>query len=151
MSFLSSLFGVGKASEVPAKDWAVASISASDGSSGIFRHLIAKPVSWQSLSEEISISWKYEGVMPDSQASKRMMELEEALKPLLDAEESRLTFVLTLNGIREWCFYAKDYDAFMRKLNVCLKGKALFPVKIEHSHDAAWKYWQSFMDKIVKK
>jgi hypothetical protein len=152
MSLLSSiLFGAPKSG--PANDkWIIAKVTAPDGTTGVFRYVQAKPEGWKTvpLSEEVSISWKYEGALPDEATSKRMNELEDALEALSVSKTSHLVLVMTVGGLREWCFYTRDYDAFMKTLNVKLSGKATFPISIEHSHDSEWKYWHSFVDKVEK-
>ncbi len=154
MSFLSALlFGACKPDPAAKDKWTVAKVATSDGSTGIFRYVQAKPEGWKSLplSEEVSISWKYEGVLPDDPTNKRMNELEDALESLSASKDSYLALVMTIGGLREWCFYTRDYDAFMKTLNVKLTGKADFPISIDHSHDPEWKYWHSFVDKLEKK
>ena len=120
---------------------------------GVFRYIKEKPEGWKSvpLSEEVSLSWKYEGVLPDDAASKRMGELEDALESLFSSKDSCLALVMTVGGLREWCYYTSDYGAFMKTLNEKLSGKPAFPISIDHSHDAEWKYWHSFVDKLEKK
>jgi hypothetical protein len=149
MSFLTSLFG-----GAPKKDtWAVAKISSPDGRAGLFRYREALPERGEPprLSEEISISWKFEGAMPDSVTNKAMVEFEDALAPLGSGGGTYLMFVSTVGGRREWCYYANDYAAFMAQFNSCLRGKPRFPLVIEHTHDPEWKYWHSFADVIEKK
>lgn len=58
---------------------------------------------------------------------------------------------MTGGGSREWCYYCHDYAEFMSRLNTCLSGKPRFPVSIEHSPDAEWKYWQTLMGRLQKK
>jgi hypothetical protein len=44
-------------------------------------------------------------------------------------------------GSREWCYYTKDRDEFMRRLNASLAGLQKYPLKIEFYDDPAWKVW----------
>jgi len=151
MSFLSSLFGGEQKKEpTPSEGWAIAKVTTSDGGVGVFRYREAKPQHWQSapLSEEVSITWLYEGSLPDKAASAKMAEFEDAMEPLSNSPEVSLMLVMTVGGSREWVYYCRDYGAFMQQLNSCLAGKPRFPIAIEHSHDAEWKYWHSFIDRI---
>jgi len=153
MSFIFSLlFGSPKSDSSEKDKWGVAQVASSDGRPGIFRYLQAKPEGWKSvpLSEEVSISWKYQGVMPDDPTNKWMNELEDALESLSATKDSYLALVMTVGGLREWCFYVRDYGAFMKTLNVKLSGKPVFPISIDHSHDPEWEYWHSFVDKLDK-
>ncbi|WP_348215938.1 DUF695 domain-containing protein [Luteolibacter sp.] len=154
MSFLSSLlFGESKSDSSEKDKWAVAQVTTSDGGTGIFRYMQVKPEGWKSvpLSEEVSISWKYEGELPNDPTNKRMNELEDALESLSTSKDSCLALVMTAGGVREWCFYARDYDAFMKTLNEKLSGKPVFPISINHSNDSEWKYWHSFVDTVERK
>ncbi len=154
MFFLSSLlFGAPKSDSTAQDKWTVAKVTTPTGGTGIFRYMQAKPEGWKSLplSEEVSISWKHESVLPDDATNKRMNELEDALESLAANKNSCLALVMTVGGLREWCLYARDYDAFMKTLNEKLSGKPAFPIAIDHSHDPEWKYWHSFVDKVEKK
>ena len=149
MSFFASLFG-----GAPKKDtWSIAKISSTDGSVGLFRYRETLPENGRQalLSEEISISWKFEGAMPDSATNKLMVEFEDALAPLESGGGALLLFVSTVGDRREWCYYGDDYAVFMGQLNSCLRGKPRFPLIIEHTHDPEWKYWHSFADRIKQK
>jgi len=154
MSFLSSfLFGSTKPDPGASDKWAIAKADLPDGGTGIYRYLREKPDQWKAapLSEEVSISWKYSGSLPDDTTNKRMNELEDALEALLVSPDSYLVLVITVGGLREWCFYTQDYDAFMKTLNMKLAGKPQFPIAIEHSSDPDWTYWQAFIDKLSVK
>ena len=153
MSLLSMFFSSGNKAAAGANDnWIVDKVTTSDGKTGVFRFIQTKPFSWNKapLSEEVSISWNYKGDFPDEDANKMMNELEDALAPLSESKESCLVLVMTFSGLREWCYYTRDYDAFMKVLNNNLSGKPKFPISIVHSHDPEWKYWHSFVDKLDK-
>jgi hypothetical protein len=122
----------------------------SGGRTGVFRVPESKPTQWDTLplSEEISISWNYEGDMPDKSTQADMDRFEEALSDIFSAETSMLVLVMTVGGLREWCIYAQDYGRFMQELNTLLAGKSKFPITIIHSHDPSWRYWHSFTDRL---
>jgi uncharacterized protein DUF695 len=133
--------------------WMIARVATQSLGSGTFRYLQSKPELWDSfpLSEEISITWQYGVGLPDKATSAHMDVLEESLADLCFGKDSYLTLVMTVGGLREWCFYANDYDAFMKRLNSRLSSHERFPVSIQHSHDPIWSYWHSFVDRVTEK
>ncbi len=155
MSLFSSLFGAQKpdSKETAKKQWIIAEVRTSGGGKGIFRYPREKPTGWQSvpLSEEVSLTWKYAGVFPDTGTKASMDEMEDAITDLAWDTDSALVLVMTVGGQREWVFYTRDYEKFMAKFNKCLAGKPRYPLAIEHSHDPEWKYWHSFVDKLEKR
>lgn len=130
--------------------WTIAKVATPSSGDGIFRFIQFKPESWDSLplSEEVSISWHYDGIQPDSTTSKRMDTLEDALSNLSFGPDSYLALVMTVDGLREWCFYTRDYNEFMQTLNAGLASHGRFPIEIQHSHDPMWRYWHSFIDRL---
>lgn len=120
------------------------------GTPPMFGYLTEKPVGWQSipLSEEVSIYWDFGASGTDKSVIDQMNQFEHLLDQLCKGEHSRLALTITSPAGREWCFYAKDYDAFMQTLNTCLAGRPRFPIRIEHSSDPDWTYWHSFVDRI---
>jgi hypothetical protein len=131
-------------------DWIIARVSSSNRGNGVFRYPKAKPVGWKELplSEEVSLSWNYEGEFPEPSTKLEMDQMEEALEELVSGEGSSL--VMTVGGLREWVFYTRDYESFIVTLNRCLTGMPRFPIAIEHSSDPDWKYWHSFVDWLEK-
>lgn len=130
--------------------WTIAEVSNASGGKGIFRYLQAKPAKWETLTEEVSLSWNYEGAFPDEETKLKMDALEDALDSQFSGDIC-LALVMTVGGLREWCFYAKNYENFMEQLNQGLAGKPRFPISIVHSPDPDWEYWHSFVDKIEQK
>src|SRR5262245_17291532 len=124
-----------------ADEWMIAKAQNPKAGSGVFRFVQEKPALWRSIPEEVSISWKYDGTQPDKVLLKRMDLLEDALEDLCWGAESRLVLVMTVPGLREWCFYTGDYARFMKELNARLSKHERFPIEILHSCDAEWKYW----------
>jgi hypothetical protein len=131
--------------------WIIAEVRASNRAGGVFRYIQDKPADWQTLplSEEISISWRYEGDFPESEVKASMDQMEDALWPLASGERSCLALVMTVGGLREWVFYSQSYTEFMSLLNECLAGSPRYPISIQHSPDPEWRYWHSFVDKIA--
>jgi len=131
--------------------WTIAKLTADSGE-GLFRYIDSKPHMWDSLplSEEVSISWNYDGAQPNDATRMRMDTLEDALADLCFGDELCLALVMTVGGLREWCFYTRDYGTFMETLNMCLTAHERFPITIEHSHDHEWRYWHSFVDRLIE-
>ncbi len=131
-------------------DWVIAEVRRINGYGGVFRYRTSKPNEWKStpLSEEISISWKYEGPLPDKITAAAMAQFEEALEQLSDTSDAKLVLVMTVGGLHEWCYYTCSYEMFMGLLNQSLVDKPRFPITIEHSHDPEWRYWHSFVDRL---
>jgi hypothetical protein len=71
-----------------------------------------------------------------------MLSFERALDELSMANgQSFLMNVGTGVGLREWLYYAKDRDRFMKRFNELLAGHEPYPLKIEFYDDPAWKVW----------
>lgn len=124
-----------------------------DGSEAIFRYFHPKPDDWQAYPEEISIRWEYPGgALPDDEVRAAMDELEEALDPLLDGDESRATLPLVITGlgVREWAYYARSYQDFLSGLNELLADLPRFPIQINHSSDPEWRHWHDYVDRLME-
>ena len=97
--------------------------------------------------ESVIIEWRFGGAVPDKATAAAMFAFERHLDPIDDhTKHSLLVHVYTGSGIREWCYYTRSYDEFMRALNVALAGKPRFPIEILHDQDPTWKYWSGIND-----
>jgi len=132
--------------------WTVAEIHTGDSESHVLSYLSVKPTGWDTipLAQEISLTWQFDAAGPTEAVFNSMNELEDALSSLSSGEHSCLALVMTSPISREWCFYARDYPAFMKELNNCLSGRVRFPITIEHSPDPEWKYWHTFVGKTER-
>ena len=149
---LSLISTIPAAKNGPSDDiWIMAKASADDSSLSIYRYLEQKPESWKTMSEEISIIWKFDGNLPDDSISKSMNDFEALTKPLAKGRDSHLVLVTTGKGQREWCFYAKDFDGFSKQMDECLTNKPSIPISTKHSEDPLWRYWQSYEGLLEKK
>lgn len=152
-----NIFSCGRDDEKPAdpasdennESWVLAEVS-NDDEKGLFRYLDMKPAGWNTipLYEQISIIWRFDGVFPDNVTMEKMNTLEDVLINLESQTNVKLTLVMTLNEYREWCLYAKNYDAFMEKMNAALSDHEAYPIEIIHSNDPDWQYWQYFIDSL---
>ena len=124
-------------------DWSLITLEAEDGPR-VYRIRSAPPagIEQKAFSESVIVEWRFGEGLPDKDTNAAMLAFEKHLDPIDDhTQNSLLVHVFTGSGIKEWCYYAKDYDKFMEDLNVALKGKPRFPISILHDHDPAWKYW----------
>lgn len=127
------------------KEWTLIALEAEDGQR-IYRIRREPPVGVDKeiFSESVIIEWKFGEGLPDKPTAAAMFALEEYMEPMDDhTKHSLLVLVYTGRGIKEWCYYTKSYDEFMKGLNVALRGKPRFPIEILHDHDPTWNYWSS--------
>ncbi|AXQ30538.1 DUF695 domain-containing protein [Solimonas sp. K1W22B-7] len=103
--------------------------------------------------ESVIVEWRYaDAGLPDRETNAAMMAFEELLDALDDpAGNSLMLHAYTGAGIKEWCYYARDYAQFMRDLNTALKGQPRFPIEIFHDHDPVWKYWNGIKEFATRK
>ncbi len=97
------------------------------------------------FSHLILISWAYDSEANDGFPSEpvrdEMETFETALFDLFD-ENSPVACgvaVITMNGKREWRFYASDTELFMAGLNDALAGQIAYPIKLEAFLDPEWE------------
>lgn len=103
-----------------------------------------KGVKKKDFSNCVIIEWPFAGGVPDKETNSQQQAFESFMEPLDNyAKNSLLMHVYTGSGIKEWCYYAKDYDRFMQDLNKALARKPRFPINILNDHDPIWKYWAS--------
>jgi hypothetical protein len=123
--------------------WTITTLETEDGPRVYrVRQMIPEGLSKQEYSRVVIIEWPHGNQpLPDDQTLKAMLAFEELLDPLDNhLENSLLVHVYSGAGIREWCYYTKNYDWFMQELNRALSNKPRFPIQIVHDNDPAWKY-----------
>jgi Family of unknown function (DUF695) len=91
----------------------------------------------------IVVKWPYESAnqMPPPEANEQQLQFERALDPLMPSEFSELAHVSTGVGLKEWIFYARDKEVFMRRFNELLAGHPIYPLEIEFYDDPNWQVW----------
>lgn len=91
----------------------------------------------------VILEWRYdESGLPDLKTTALHKAFEALMDPLNERSgNSVLMHVYTGGGIKEWCYYARDYDRYMEELNRVLTGAPRFPIEILYDSDATWKYW----------
>lgn len=83
--------------------------------------------------------------MPALEERERMDAMEDALSPVLEKDGfATLALVSTGENLREWTFYVKSEDGFMRRLNQALAGKAPFPIQVHMAPDPQWSTYETF-------
>ena len=99
-----------------------------------------------SYSTAVVIQWVYpeqEGTAkpPDAEWN-RMERFEDAISDLMwERGCSYLMNISTGLGMREWCFYARNRDDFMKRFNAALASHQRYPVEIKFYDDPEWKVW----------
>ena len=93
----------------------------------------------------ILVSWAYEADenngFPSEALSEEMESLETALFDIFD-ENSAVACgvaVITMDGTREWRFYASDTELFMEGLNDALAGQPDYPIELQAYLDPEWE------------
>jgi len=99
-----------------------------------------------SYSTAVVIKWNYprqQGTAsPPANVLQQMEVFAEAVVGLTWATgHAYLMNISTGLGLREWCYYAKDRDDFMRRFNALLAGHNRYPLEIEFYDDPEWKVW----------
>lgn len=97
------------------------------------------------FSHLILISWAYEpdddDGFPSDELSEDMESFETALFDTFDQNSAVAcgVAVITMNGTREWRFYASDTDLFMEEFNDALAGQADYPIELQAYLDPEWE------------
>ena len=150
LSSLLRLFGCGKPESKERRSVATGS---DNGFPMIvrFRNKIPEGVQPSDYPHLMAIAWSYEpqtNGMPSREITHQMEEFENLLdKGLESRREAFMTVAVTCNGRREWQWYARDQDHFIRLLNSALAGRSPFPVQISHQDDKEWAAYQRFQER----
>ncbi|HEY0140200.1 MAG TPA: DUF695 domain-containing protein [Thermoanaerobaculia bacterium] len=115
------------------------------GQVAVFRVRFAKPArpDLPSLVWAIVIEWPYDGdQMPPAEVNAAQQRFEQAADPLASSTHSELVHVSTGMGMKEWIFYARTREQFMKELNELLSGHPRYPLDIEFLEDPAWQVWE---------
>jgi hypothetical protein len=110
-----------------------------------YRNSIPKGIERKNYPTLMCIRWEYgkrENGMPTTDENTKLEGLESLLEKGLEKKEiAILTAAVTCNGAREWQYYSKSDDGFMRALNEALDGKPVCPIVITHDKDPNWSAW----------
>lgn len=135
--------------------WATAvSRNENQGTAIVFRYIqeFPKDYSRAQQPDRIILMWRYQGDkgMPSVDERAQMDELEDALAPLQEKGFSTLALVSTGNDLKEWTYYARSADSFLRRLNLALHSKPEFPIEIHASPDPSWATYERFIAGVKK-
>jgi hypothetical protein len=151
---ISKLFSSEAAEQAPADNsWALAEAS-DDGRPLVFRFRTGFPstVKRSRFPLMIAITWRFESDsgMPSNREKASMDDLEESLSHVVESTgKAVLTVIVTGNEVREWQFYTRSQDEFMRLLNQALAGKPRFPIEISTDDDPDWEAYSKFSPETV--
>ena len=140
-----------------AQTWATATSSnATQGTRILYRFVMAFHPDFapRSQPERITITWPYHGQqrngMPSAEEQIRMEELEESLAAVEADGLASLVLVSTGDNLKEWIYYTRSKERFGERLNLALRGKAVFPIQIHSAADPAWTTYHDFVDHLKK-
>jgi len=141
-----------------AQTWATAtSTNATNGRVIIFRYIDTFAPGFNKASQPVRaiIQWKYtieaNKGMPTVEERQRMDAMEDFLDPELEKDGfASLALVSTGERLREWIYYCKSEDEFMRRLNKALGGRPKVPIEVLLAPDAQWKSYEDFKHGVAK-
>lgn len=150
---LSMAMMVGNAAAEPSADateWATAiSKHAKDGRVIVFRYVTEFRPSFvkASLPDRVILVWRYETLsgLPVAAEREEMDRMEDMLSPFVEKVGfGMLAMVSTGNGFREWTYYVRSEDEFLKALNVALAGERRFPIEVHTGPDPQWFTYERF-------
>jgi hypothetical protein len=131
-------------------DWTIFVVEA-DGEKRIYRLRLEPPAGLvtSEYSNCVIVEWTFGDALPDQPLQEVHKAFEAHMDPLgFNNPNSLLMHVYTKPGMKEWCYYTRDYPAFMTELNTALAGKPRFPIDILHDKDPGWKYWSQVKELV---
>jgi hypothetical protein len=88
------------------------------------------------------VSWKYqpqnEKGMPSDSDWERMVSLENLLESLETKRAAFMMISVTCNGTKEWQWYSRDSEEYLKYINSALSGQEPFPIEISQEEDPEW-------------
>jgi uncharacterized protein DUF695 len=101
------------------------------------------------------VDWKYDGSgfngMPAPGVNERMLAFENALAEKVESPNTcLLVFSRTGNNLKQFVYYVRDSEEFLKRLNDALKDQPRYPIEITFHDDAGWKDLKSFLTKFEK-
>jgi hypothetical protein len=155
-SVLFGLVGMSTVTRSDAQVFATAtSTNHTNGRVVIFRYVqtFGPGFTKEAQPDRVILVWKYKSAkgMPSAKEHQQMDALEDALAPLLEADAfATLALVSTGEDLREWIYYTRSQDEFLRRLNAALIGKPAFPIEIHASADPLWTTYETFKSGTVE-
>jgi hypothetical protein len=155
-SLLFGLAGISMVTRSDAQVFATAtSTNHSNGRVVIFRYVqtFGPGFTKGAQPDRVILVWKYKSAqgMPSVKERQQMDALEDALAPVLETEGfATLALVSTGEDLREWTYYTRSQDDFLKRLNAALIGKPAFPIEIHASADPLWTTYETFKSGVVE-
>ena len=96
----------------------------------------------------LNVFWSMETPQPNGLASsediKRMHTFEERIVAATESNQvAVLPLILTGRGEREFVFFVRSSEEFLRALSQMPQEKARYPIEIRQSHDPNWTYYEN--------
>jgi hypothetical protein len=150
-------FGVVMGSVPPAaaQEWALTtSKNPATGRVTIFRYIKAFTPDFKQtdLPVKVILSWSYKGSngQPLALDSKSMNAFEDLLEPVIGEDGfATLALVSTGNDLREWTYYAKSQDEFMKRLSRAHTKQSPYPIDVHAVRDANWSAFKEFLATVA--
>jgi|GEM_PF-871094 len=103
----------------------------------------------------VVVSWKYDGSerngMPEEDENKRMIQLEDALEVGVEAKGvCTHAYSRTGNNLKEFVYYIRDDDEFLKSLNSALASHDRYPIEITFYEDREWKDFKGLLSDFNK-
>jgi hypothetical protein len=101
------------------------------------------------------ISWKYDGTenngMPLDEINQRMIILEDAIENSMSSSKIFThVYSRTGNNLKEFSYYTKSQDDFMKMLNITLEKHAEYPIGINFYEDKEWSDFKKVISDFKK-
>lgn len=145
------------AASAPSDDvvtWATAtSTHATNGRVIVFRYAKDFRTTFQksSLPIRVILVWHYDSQsgMPAKSEREAMDRLEDLLGPVIEKSKlAVLPLVSTGENLREWTYYARSEEEFLRALNTALANQPRFPIEIHAAPDPEWLTYEYFREGV---
>lgn len=116
----------------------------------IFRYLkdFSSSFNRSTLPVRVIITWEYrsKNSMPNDVDNAQMIAFEDLLHPAVRKNSlSTLVLVSTGDGLKEWIYYTKSENEFIKELNNTLKYIKPFPIQIHIANDPMWNSYDDFL------
>lgn len=129
----------------PQASWSVATaVLGADSLVIRFRANAAEQLGKAKYPNVVAISWEFKSLSPETQEA--MSNLEDALTDAVEKQKNAyLTAIVTGPDSREWQYYSKSNDEFMRILSESLSRFPAFPVSISFFSDPDWEAYSQLV------
>lgn len=150
-------FGVVMGSVPPAaaREWALTTAkNPATGRVTIFRYIKVFTPGFQQadLPVKVILAWNYKGSngQPVAADSESMNAFEDLLEPVIGEDGfATLALVSTGNDLRQWTYYAKSQDEFMKRLSRAQTKQPPYPIDVHAVRDVNWSTYKEFLSRLV--